>query len=217
MKLTPGILVLALFIFSYNALAYAQAKPKKDSSQKAGSTNQTTYNPNDVLPEISKGKDLLDIYTPDGKANVEKLFDDFIGTQSNGYDLLSTVLSPNAWQFMHSVQELTKFVWVGHRHADDEEINQTLLAELHHLVEQLENQTRKIQLKAAHKRATKELRWRLIAYGTPTWGKVKRELQVVWEIIEPEIREHRFAHIDASKGEYLRDLLGDPTARGLPR
>jgi hypothetical protein len=94
MKLTPGILVLALFIFSYNALAHAQAKPKKDSSQKAGSTNQTTYSPNDVLPEISKGKDLLDIYTPDGKASVAKLFDDFIAAQSNGYDLLSTVLSP---------------------------------------------------------------------------------------------------------------------------
>ena len=95
MKLTLGILVLVLLASTFNGLASAQSNTKsKDSSQKAGSTNQTTYSPNDVLPEISKGKDLLDIYTPEGKANVEKLFDDFIGTQSNGYDLLSTVISP---------------------------------------------------------------------------------------------------------------------------
>jgi hypothetical protein len=120
----------------------------------------------------------------------------------------------DAWNFVYNVHELTKFIWIAVRHDDKEEIPRELLSDLHSLVEQMQHQTLKMQLKMSHKRAAKELRLCLLAYGAPTWGKVKAELQVLWEIMEPEIRERRFACIDINKGEYLNDLLGDPL--GIP-
>lgn len=94
-KLIPGM-VLVLFVSACHGLGHAQKKPpQKDTNTKAGSTNQTTYNPNDVLAQTTKGTDLVDIFTDDGKATIAAVFDKFIATQSNGYDLLSTLLSLN--------------------------------------------------------------------------------------------------------------------------
>jgi hypothetical protein len=102
MKLTPGILALALFISTLNGLGYAQSK-QKDTTQKAGSTNQTTYSPNDVISTSPKAtpqqlKSLSDIsWKPcsgvdrTNEQQVKAVFDSFIKTQSNGECLLNLV------------------------------------------------------------------------------------------------------------------------------
>jgi hypothetical protein len=104
MKLTPGILMLALFISTFSGLGYAQSKPKtKDSTQKAGSTNQTTYSPNDVISTSPKAipqqltslsdiswKPCPDVDSTD-EQQVKSTFDTFIKTQSNGECLLNLV------------------------------------------------------------------------------------------------------------------------------
>src|ERR1035437_6377080 len=116
----------------------------------------------------------------------------------------------DAWGFASSIQKVTQYIWVATRHADLEEIPAGIVAELKDLIEKLEFQTKKMQLKVASSRVPKELRWAVIAYGTPTWGKTKTELQTFWEIIEAEMRDRRFAYIELAKGEILSDLLGDP-------
>ncbi len=96
------IFLLGLFVLNCHSLSYAQTgkptnpadgkKPStKDSSNKAGSTNQTAYSPNDVIASKVPGQKLLDINDNELNAKVEGLFDAFIGTQSNGKDLLSAI------------------------------------------------------------------------------------------------------------------------------
>jgi hypothetical protein len=116
----------------------------------------------------------------------------------------------DAWGFASSVQQVTQYIWLAARRANDEEIDPSIVAELSALIEKLEFQTKKMQLKVATSRVTKELRWSLTAYGAPTWGKIQTELQTFWEIVEAEMRDRRFAHIELVKGEILSDLLGDP-------
>jgi hypothetical protein len=77
-----------------------------------------------------------------------------------------------------------------------------------YLVEQLTKETRQLQLNAAHTRAAKELKMALVAYGTPKWGAVRREFQVFWEIIAPELWERRGICIETARAKYLDDLLG---------
>jgi hypothetical protein len=92
MKLTSGIFVLVLSVFSCNGLGYAQKTPQtKDTSKKAGSTNQATYSPNDVIASKVTGTDLLDIKTDDDNKKIAVLFDEFIAAQSNGGDLLKSI------------------------------------------------------------------------------------------------------------------------------
>ncbi|MGB6472622.1 MAG: hypothetical protein WBF04_00930 [Candidatus Sulfotelmatobacter sp.] len=91
MKFTSGIVALMLFGGIYSGLSYAQT----DTSKKAGSTNQTKYSPNDVLAQTTKGTNLADIFDDPENKKAVALFDEFISTQSNGYDLLHTFLSLN--------------------------------------------------------------------------------------------------------------------------
>lgn len=92
MKLVRGFLAMGLLVFIYNGLGYADTAPK-DTSQKAGTPNQTTYSPNDVIAPKTTGTDLLDIYDDKDNKDVRALFEEFIATQDNGYDLLQKVLA----------------------------------------------------------------------------------------------------------------------------
>lgn len=116
----------------------------------------------------------------------------------------------DAWRFNVAVHELTKFLWIGIHRKEDEEVGKELQLELRGLAEDLEYLTKKLQLKAAHTRTTRGLRRALVMHGTPKWGAVRTELRVLWEVMEPEVRERWFTSIDATKGEYLSSLLGDP-------
>jgi hypothetical protein len=117
----------------------------------------------------------------------------------------------NFHNFVSSVEELTKLKWLADRHDNDEPIDSGIVGELLDLVQRLTAGTKHLQLKASNRRARKELRWALVAFGDPTWGKIKQELQVFWEILEPEMRDRRLVSIDTARGEYLDDLLGDPS------
>lgn len=112
--------------------------------------------------------------------------------------------------FAYSVHELTKFRWLAERHDESAIMDKSVTAELVFLAKQLADGTALLQLKASNHRARRELRLSLFAYGDPTWGKVKQELQVFWEILEPEMRDRRLVSIENKKGEYLSDLIGDP-------
>jgi len=116
----------------------------------------------------------------------------------------------DAYGFANSIQQVTQYIWVAARHSNEQEIPPSIVAELNELIEKLEFQTKKMQLKVASKRVTKELRWAMRAYGTPAWGNVQAELRTLWEIIEVEMRDHRFTCIETTKAGYLNDLLGDP-------
>jgi HEPN domain-containing protein len=85
---------------------------------------------------------------------------------------------------------------------------------MEHLVRKIEELTKRLQLKAANRRARQESRWILVAFGNPVWGKVGNEFQVLWEILQPELRERRFVSIETSKEEVLSTVLGDPV--GVP-
>jgi hypothetical protein len=106
----------------------------------------------------------------------------------------------DAWNFAYNMWELAKYMWIGLRHDDKAEIHNDLLPEIEFLVEQLEQQTRHLQLKATHKRASRELKFALIAYGKPTWEKLADELRILWEVMGPEMKERRFASIEVAKG-----------------
>jgi hypothetical protein len=116
----------------------------------------------------------------------------------------------NFHNFAYSIEELTKFKWLAERHDKDDEIDKGIVGELHDLVQRLAAGTKHLQLKASNRRARQELHFALSAYGNPTWGGVRQELQVFWEILEPEMRDHRLVSIGADKGESLSDLIGDP-------
>jgi hypothetical protein len=116
----------------------------------------------------------------------------------------------NLHGFACLVHELTKYRWLADRHDEDAEIDKGVVAELRFLIEQLILGTGHLQLRASRRRANKELRLSLIAFGDPTWGKIKQELQVFWEILEPEMRDRWLVFIEVDKGEHLSDLLGDP-------
>jgi hypothetical protein len=116
----------------------------------------------------------------------------------------------NFHNFAYSVQELTKFRWLADRHDEDAVIDKSVVGELHYLIQQLADGTKHLQLKAPNRRARKELHFALSAYGDPTWGRIKQELQVFWELLEPEMRDRRLVSIETVKGAYLSELIGDP-------
>jgi hypothetical protein len=113
--------------------------------------------------------------------------------------------------FAYSVEELTKFKWLADRHDKDAEIDKGIVAELHDLVQRLAAGTKHLQLKASHRRARNELHFALSAYGDPTWGRIKQEFQVFWEILEPEMRDRRLVSIEIERGKHLSDLIGEPS------
>ncbi len=126
--------------------------------------------------------------------------------------LLDIMREFDAWNFAHTVQELTKYTWIAFRWKDKgkPEIDKEFLPEIEGLVEELQRHTRHLQLKASHQRATRELSNALGAYGNPTWERLGDELRILWEIMMPEMRGKRFASIDAAKDDYLIEMLGDP-------
>jgi hypothetical protein len=110
--------------------------------------------------------------------------------------------------FAYSIHELTKYIWLANNHAEGENVHPTVTAEMEYLIDQLARETKQLQLNAAHTRAVKELRMALVVYGPPTWGVMRREFQVFWEIIAPELWERRGICIENAKAKYLDDLLG---------
>lgn len=117
----------------------------------------------------------------------------------------------NFHNFAYSVQQLTKYRWLADHHDEHAVIDRGVVAEMDFLFRQLADGTKELQLKASNRRARKELHFALIAYDEPTWGKIKQELQVFWEILEPEMRDRRLVSIETEKDDYLSDLIGDPS------
>ena len=119
----------------------------------------------------------------------------------------------NAWNFAYTVHELAKFSGLSHLHDAASEVDTSLLAEISFLIAQLERHTHRLQLKATNRRVRRELRISVggKAYGPLTWGRLRDELQVVWEIMGPEMAGRRFACIESAKDEYLCEMLGDPS------
>lgn len=125
---TYAIVVLALFVFTSNGLCYAQKPAKqKDTTQTAGSTNQTTYSPNDVISSSPKSTPaqltLSDVTwqpcpTVDStkEEQVKPIFDTFIKTQGNGECLLNlvqnyTVQQPTDMFANHNVIIIHAVTW----------------------------------------------------------------------------------------------------------
>lgn len=114
--------------------------------------------------------------------------------------------------FAFAVHELTKYIFLAMCHAEDETIHPHVATEMRFVIDLLGKHTRQLQLKAAHKRATKELPLALLVYGNPTWGRMRNEFQVFWEILQPELAERRGVCIEIAKAKHLDGLLGDPGA-----
>lgn len=117
----------------------------------------------------------------------------------------------NFHNFTYSIEELTKYRWLADRHGEEEVIDKGLAAELRFLIKQLIDGTEHLQLKASNRRARRELRLVMDAYGEPTWGMVRLQLQVFWEILEPEMRDRRLVSIETDREVHLNDLIGDPS------
>jgi hypothetical protein len=94
MNSKPPICIGLAMLFIVLTTAFAEAQKlgaaTGKSGKKTGSTNQTTYNPNDVIAEKINGSLL---FTAPDKTVLMKMFDMFLTDQSNGEELVKNLPS----------------------------------------------------------------------------------------------------------------------------
>jgi hypothetical protein len=126
------------------------------------------------------------------------------------WSLLDIMREFEAWRFAELVRELTKYYWIATKRSNDGDIADSVVGSILDVLDRYQEQCRFIRLKASLARVEGPFRRALLAHGAITWGELKSELSVLWDALEPELSERRFAFIEATKGDYLDEAFGSP-------